>query len=173
MHVGSFEGGCHVFADRLVEDLRRLSTSVVPRVAAARWGCVWNRWCTARRCQSQAPCLLACDSGCDSAHDYMGCAVGRGAGRLSLCTEGDYNARKQSMLGVARYQSEAEQTYWAILVYGIYMTTNGRRYSPKVQDTSTGSYRTEAVQELMQHCRNAVTGHSGSTRCLNALWRPQ
>ena len=43
------QGNRHHHRDALNANLKRLGNLVAPRVAAAVWSLVWNRWCTARR----------------------------------------------------------------------------------------------------------------------------
>ena len=78
---------------------------------------------------------------------------------------GDYSHRKHHMLGNVVFQDDSERIRWAVLVYGIYMTTNSRRFASVAnQDVEA------AVQEIMQHCRQAAEGHSRTARCLSRVW---
>lgn len=154
-------GNRHHHAERAMLNLQKMGKLVAPRVAAATWGLVWNRWCTARRFQSHAPCVLGCGKGEDSIEHYWCCPVVRETGRKMLRIDADPNLRKANMLGVARFASDAEQTCWALLTYGVYMATNATRRH---------GMHTGKVQEVMQHVRQAVEGHKRSTACLNARW---
>eukprot|EP00972_Heterocapsa_arctica_P008886 1303721-Heterocapsa_arctica.AAC.1 len=82
---------------------------VAPRVAAAVWGLLWNRWTTARRFQGVAACVLCCTHGDDAIEHYVGCRVVRAAGWKALKLVGDYPERKRAMLSVSRYANNDEQ----------------------------------------------------------------
>ena len=160
-----FRGNRHVHRDNLIRNLQTICRIVAPRVAAAAWGMVWNRWCTARRReQREDPCLFGCGRGADSVEHYIGCEVGRAVGRRMLRLDGDYDCRKRCLLGVTLFTSDREQACWAILVYGLHMATNSRRYS---HNSSTSTE--DAVQEVMQHCRHAADVHRMARRCLSSL----
>ena len=87
------------------------------------------------------------------------------AGRRCLRIEGGYEQRKSSMVNTNNFTSAKEQACWAILMYGLYMTTNYRR----AHAIKGGSVET-AVQEVMQFCRRAVEGHPKSSSTLSRLW---
>jgi len=54
----------------------------------------------------------------------------------------------------------------AIGAYAVYITTNQAR--------TTGTLKKEeAVQAMMQACREAVTGHQKSTAILKSIWAPK
>ena len=62
-------------------------------------------WCTARRFQGRAPCVLGCPTGDDSGEHYMGCRFVREAGwrMLRLDPKEAYEDRKKkSMLAADR-----------------------------------------------------------------------
>ena len=61
-------------AARVLRRLCRLGQSVPPRVWAASFGVLWNRWATARRRQRlSSQCLLGCSDGADSIEHYGRC----------------------------------------------------------------------------------------------------
>ena len=153
------------YRDIFIHNLANLQKLVAPRVAAAVWGMAWNRWCTARRFQGCKPCLLGCGNGEDSIEHYIGCSIGREVGSRLLRVEDCYEGRKCSMMGASKYPSAQKQTCWAVLVYGLYMATNFRRYNQ-----GSMSPREESVQEVMQFCRRAVEGHPKSCKILHTLW---
>ncbi len=59
-------GNRHKHGRRVVEHLSAMGRLVAPRVAAAVWGMIWNRWCTAKRFQGHTQCTLGCGQGEDS-----------------------------------------------------------------------------------------------------------
>ena len=127
------------------------------------WSSVWNRWCTARRFQKNGPCLLGCLNRCDSIEHYMGCKVVRQVGWkvLRLQPDNDYEERKRLWLGVTSWTNTREATCWYLLVYAVYMTTNGRRNSKE---------KGGEEEELKQHLRNAVEGHPKSAEVARGRW---
>ena len=138
---------------------------VPPRVAAAVWGLVWNRWCTSRRFQQKSPCVLGCSDSEDSIEHYLGCKIAKEAGRRMLKIDEGFARRKQLMLATTRFKNDDEQTCWAILTYGIYMVTNEHRG----QQGKTAEPE-ELIQEIMQHVRQAVMGHRAAARTLRTRW---
>jgi hypothetical protein len=152
--------------DAFITNFAALGKEVAPKVAAAAWSLAWNRWCTARRFQGTAPCVLGCGCGEDSAEHYVGCSVGRKAGlkflRIADC---DYESRKISMLGARRFLNTKEQACWAILVYGIYMATNRARNSDHAVRSADC-----AVEEVIQFIRRAAEGHRKTLKLVGSLW---
>ena len=54
--------------------LNSIAKQVTPRMWAATFGCLWNRWPTARRRQIlNSKCLLGCEWGEDSIEHYSHC----------------------------------------------------------------------------------------------------
>jgi hypothetical protein len=154
------------FVAAFIKNSASLGKLVAPRVAAATWSLAWNRWCTARRFQKTATCVLGCGSGEDSAEHYIGCRVGRIAGHNFLrLHDVDYPTRKSSMLGALRFQNDGEQARWAILVYGIYRATNRARGSP-LEPRCTK----DAIEEVIQWMRRATEGHTKSQAMIGRLW---
>ena len=159
------QGNRHHVRNAVKANLERLGAIVPPRVAAAVWGLVWNRWCTARRFQGEAPCVLDCGKGEDSIEHYIGCQVGREAGRRLLRVDALYAQRKLFMLNATRFQDDAEQTCWAILTYALYIATNTHRGNPLTTSTLE-----EATEEVMHHTRQGVQGHAHASRVLRSRW---
>jgi hypothetical protein len=78
-----------------------------------------------------------------------------------LVIEAEVDERKRLMLGAARYRNDDEHMMWAILVYGVYMTTNtARRHLRK----------DSMAEEIKQHCRQATDGHIRTATCLSRRW---
>jgi exonuclease III len=155
-----------IYVATFIKNSASLGKMVAPRVAAATWSLAWNRWCTARRFQKTATCVLGCGNGDDSAEHYFGCRVGRVAGHKHLrLHDVDYPTRKASMLGARKFQNEEEQARWAILVYGIFMATNRARGSPLEPRCDS-----DAVEEVSQFMRRATEGHTKSQALVGRLW---
>jgi len=156
-------GNRHRHGRKVVEHLAALGRLVAPRVAAAVWGLVWNRWCTARRFQTHTQCALGCGHGDDSIEHYVCCRVTRAVGRTFLRIQASTEDRCGKMMGWAGYHDEDERRCWAILTYGVYVATNSaRRRPPHIQ--------AEREQELSQHCRQASEGHGPTMRCILKRW---
>jgi hypothetical protein len=166
LHRWGINGLRRVYVEIFIKNFAKLGKEVAPRVAAATWSLAWNRWCTARRFQKKAPCVLGCGSGDDSAEHYFGCRVGRIAGHKCLrLYDVDYPTRKASMLGARKFHNNEEQARWSILVYGMYMATNRARGSP-----NESRLVNDAIEEVIQFVRRATEGHTKSQKLLGRLW---
>jgi hypothetical protein len=110
--------------------------------------------------------LLGCGRGVDSIEHYIGCKVGRIAGRKLLRIDDEYEGRKAKMIAASKFSSSQEQASWAILVYGIYMATNHRRHGSGCITNVDVS-----VQEVLQFCKHAADGHPQTGRLLNTVWK--
>ena len=163
-------GWCHrnMFSDSVAHNLGRLSKLVAPRVAAATWSTIWNRWCTARRFQSSKHCLLGCGHGADSIEHYMGCRFGRQVGAELLGVDGDYEDRKKAMLMVKWLPCDATCAGWAVLDYALYTTTIHLRSKGR-----TASTESEARELLKGAVLRAVEGHPRCRRLLSERWVTQ
>jgi hypothetical protein len=152
---------------RVLGKLCRLAHLVTPRVAAACWSTLWNRWTTARRFQKrgrkESTCMLGCCGGVeDSIEHYSCCATVRmvGTGYLRLWND----IRMDTfMLADERIQDDDALTCVGILVYATYRSTN--LFRPK-----GGADPTVAKDAMEQFCRDAVEGHALSRKILDARW---
>ena len=160
-------------ADRIISNMRALRPLVPPRVQAAVFSTLWNRWATARRFQVRGtPCLLGCShpQGEDSIDHYMECPVAlhAAAGKLRLHL-GAQTARRCLMLAdVPNHVTDERSlqswlTRCAILVYAVYRTTNTARHRGMMD------YRV-ATQALKEAMYEGTRGHSRAMRCVDTVY---
>jgi hypothetical protein len=147
--------------------LSGLSGLVAPRVAAACFSAIWNRWTTARRFQkrgmAQNFCVLGCGDGAeDSIEHYSRCQAVRTTGakflRLWLDT-----SLETFLLADARLQDHDSLVCVAVLIYATYRATN--RFRPL-----GGTDFQTASDALEQFCKRAVEGHPPSQRIVDNRW---
>ena len=119
-------------AARSLKRLRSLQLLVPPRVWAATFGALWNRWFTARRTQRiHSKCLLGCEWGDDSVEHYVDCpqVVQFAKHRLHLTCR--FGTRRQYWLMAAGDDPDnSEPSWWArqsLLHYAVSRTTNAAR----------------------------------------------
>ena len=149
-------------AQHVESNLQALGRVVPPRVAAAVWGLVWNRWTTGRRFQKCSPCPLGCGAGADSIEHLVGCRVAREAGRRFLRVDGEYQQRLLFCTMTAKFVDQEAMACWAVLVYATYMASNQVRHASRGQGGM--------VEELIQHCRQAAEGHPRLAKILCGRW---
>ena len=154
-------------ARRVHGRLTSLATLVTPRVAAACFSTIWNRWTTARRYQKrQHPdnhCVLGCGGQAeDSIERYCRCQTVRAVGANYLRLWGDIDLGA-FVLADARLQDEESLTCVAVLVYATFMATNRFR-------REGGTSEQVAKDALEQFCRSAVKGHQRSQRVVDNRW---
>ena len=137
-----FEGNPRLLADRSLRQLTELRSLVPPRVIAAVFSTIWNRWPTARRFQQRAAAWNRCVLGCpgraeDSIEHYGRCQLllGFASRRLNLCFESD-SALPYWMLvtkGRLAHNTTEVQIRTAVLVYAAYRTTNTLRAARRLE----------------------------------------
>ena len=154
-------------ASRVQNKLQRLTVLVAPRVAAACFSTLWNRWTTARRFQKRHRlgnhCVLGCEGGAeDSIEHYSCCQSVRCVGIKSLRLWPDSD-RCTFMLTDPRIDDEETLTCVAVLVCATYMATNCFRQCG-------GTDAVTAKEALEQYCRQAVRGHLRSQRVTDSRW---
>ena len=153
---------------RVEKHLQRLRTLVSPRVQAACFSTVWNRWCTARRFGQRHSvrnrCLLGCAGHAeDSLQHYFNCEALRWVaahflrlGHLDICA-------RHLLMEHPCLDDDETLTCVAVLVYAAYFTTNHCRNHKPVPHEG-------ARDALQQACRNLVQGHANSARVLDCRW---
>jgi hypothetical protein len=134
-------------AARCLTRLRTLAPQVQPKVWAACFGAVWNRWATWRRRQRRGhPCLLGCTAGEDSLEHYCECprvwsfgssALGVGC-RLT-------SGKEQWFLTAPEHQDAQTDPQWwqkiALLQYAVLRATNGFRAAGTLAPTPEEAHR--------------------------------
>ena len=157
-------------ASRILDRMRFLQPLVPPRVQAAVFSTVWNRWTTARRFQTRGvPCLLGCDcrSSEDSIEHYLRCplVLGAAAARLRLHLQPDTSFE---LLMLARQPPPGvfHRSWYlrcAVLVYAVYRVTNTARHRGQLTPSLTRDALKEGIYE-------AVRGHPGAMRCVDTVY---
>ena len=136
--------------------LRALGQAVPPRVWASVFGCIWNRWPTARRMQQiGSHCLLGCGLGEDSLEHYSDCPVVVSFARQKLDIHMKFSRRMHYWTLAATEDSETCQAGWwsrlALLEYAVCRTTNAARHTSR-------STATQAAQALWQAALEGARG---------------
>ena len=154
------------FSRKCVHNLNQLSKLATPRVLAACFGTIWNRWTTAARFQNEGICLLCHQIRTeDKIEHYSRCPVTKDFGRrfLRLHREHDLNLHTFTLTN-PQINTTERLTSTALLIYAVYNLTNALR---KDGEKLT---REEAYNALTQHAREAVRGHPRSAGVLRQLW---
>jgi hypothetical protein len=154
-------------AERVRCRLTSLANLVTPRVAAACFSTIWNRWTTARRFQKRHRqvnhCMLGCEGGAeDSIEHYCRCSTVRSVAAKYLRLWPDMDLQT-FMLADARLQNDDSLICVAIIIYATFMATNRFRQEG-------GASQRVANDALEQYCRNAVKGHLRSQRVVDSRW---
>ena len=151
-------------AVRTLQRMRRLGGAVPPRVWAATFGCIWNRWATSRRRQEIKSC---CRCGCmwadDSIEHYARCPtiISFARGRLHL--QFRFSSHMQYWMLAAPEDQETKLDGWwerlSLLQYAVLRTLNATRH----QGALSGEQADRAFWQ-------AVLEGAKRTRLLNTVW---
>ena len=156
-------------ARRVLGRLQSLRSSVTPRVLAAVWSTLWNRWATARRFQRRHDATNRCLLGCagdaeDSIEHYANCAAVRAvAARYLRLPHPERLGLQDFLLADAGLAEDAILVCTSILVYATFSAMNKFRHSGR----TTFEVATDA---LVQFCKMATEGHSASAKVLDSRW---
>jgi hypothetical protein len=167
----SLPGVPRINADRTLRRLRGLRSLVPPRVFAAVFSTLFNRWCTARRFQRRASldnrCVLGCSGRAeDSIEHYARCQILRDFARRGLNLHfGDDGALADWMMTTSSSdQSNVDKrTLMAVLVYSAYRATNEARAKGRVNEET-------AKQMLGQYVHEAVRDHAAAMSIVDKCW---
>jgi hypothetical protein len=136
-----------------------------PRVQAAVFGTLWNRWTTARRFQKTAPCLLCQEEASDSIEHYSCCRIVREVMARFLRLDTEIYCNLHSFLLIHPAIGTREQlSCISLLIYGVYKLTNSLR--------PTGASCSEPFEALRQAVKEGAKGHSFSMKVLDTRWTP-
>ena len=143
---------------RCLERLRHVAQGVPPRVAAAAFGCIWNRWATARRMQRRgSACLLGCGRGEDSVEHYCTCRITRDFASSFLAVRYRFSPPLEHWFFVAPQCVDSEEESWhfrvAALQYSVLRATNAARHRGALQEA-------DARRALRQALVEGVRGHA-------------
>ena len=152
---------------RCLERLRYVARQAPPRVAAAAFGCLWNRWATAHRFQRRgSSCLLGCGRGEDSVEHYCACRVSRAFGWEHLAVRYRFSVPWEHWMFTAPECMDSEEASWflrvAALQYSVLRTTNAARHHG-------GLTEVEASRALRQALVEGVRGHHLTGKIQSAL----
>ena len=158
-------------ARRTLHNMYLLSTLVPPRVSAAVFSTIWNRWATDRRFQKRTldgagRCRLGCGGRYaeDSIEHYGHCETIREVGirQLHLDPDGQLNLRTFMQCN-PRIRTKEQLTAAALLVYAAYRAFNHYRHN-------TPPPSGQVAHALRQWVREGAMGHKQATSVLDALW---
>ena len=146
--------------------LRRLAYVTPPRVQAAVFSTIWNRWTTERRFQRSGPCLLCGACGGDSIEHYCRCCVTQSACRGILnCSPDIFATLHTFVLATPLLVNRSCLVVAGLLVYATYTTVNAIRHgSKKPVGVNT------AIQAVSQAVREGAKGHCLATTVLRGRW---
>jgi hypothetical protein len=156
---------------RLSLALQQLSQHTPPRVRAAVFSTIWNRWNTGRRWQkrkrSENQCLFGCDAE-DSIEHYCHCGTTKLAMRKFLRLDPYYFANVHTFMLVNQHIQHTDTLITiALLIYGLYNTTNTLRNHKEQQPNHDNNY---TYNMLVQNIKNGARGHPISTLTLDHRW---
>ena len=149
--------------------MRTLHKLVSPRVIAAVFSTIWNRWTTHRRMQRRHAdtnrCLLGCPQPAeDSIEHYCRCPISKEFLRLHLNLSPEIFAGLHSFtLCNVNIQSTQQLTTIAIWIYTIYTATNNLRRRP----LPANAFIQDA---LKQWAREGTRHHTPSGAILDTRW---
>jgi len=168
-------GNSRIVAERVLPRLQAIAKWIPPRVHAATFSTLWNRWCTARRYQmthsSPSGCLLGCTSTrcLDEIEHYLRCPVVLQVARDKLGLQLTPDSSWEHLLLAGRPPDPRRAEQWwgrcALLLYATYRTTNAARHrrplSPMV-----------AAQALRQAIQEGAKNHPKATRLVDGHGAP-
>ena len=154
-----------VIANRLMI----LQGSTAPRVQAACFSTLWNRWCTPRRFGKRSSpanvCLLGCAGWAeDSIEHYVHCKAVRRVAN-SFLKLGPTVGMEKFMLSDEALGDQESLVCMAVLICATYNTANRLRCKGRLEHEG-------AVEALQQGCRNAVMGHRPSMKVVDSRRNP-
>ena len=158
-------------ARRALAHLQLLPKLVPPRVCAAVFSTLWNRWCTCRRYQQRhSPhnrCVLGCGGDAqDSIEHYCRCPVTKHAMERKLNMSPSTFAHLHTfLLCNANIRTYGDLTSVALLIYAIYNATNHYRHKPPTQDT-------DIHDAVAQWLREGAKRHANATKVFDNRWHP-
>ena len=155
---------------RCYSNLTALNQIVPPRVQAAAWGAIWNRWTTEARFQRKenSQCLLCSSTfGTDSLEHYSRCRVTRRLLRAKLNLDPDKFAGMHAWtLSSPWIATKEELAGVALTTYAVYTVTNRLRHMGQ-SNLREEEHRYEA---LVQAIKEGVKGHEQASKILRNRW---
>lgn len=159
-------------ARRSLHNLRLLASLCTPRVQAAAFGTIFNRWTTARRFQQRQRASNICVFRCsptaeDSLEHYARCVYTRELASRYLRLDPEQHANLHSFnLCSTAVNTEEDLVCTAILIYAVYRGTNHMRHNYGQQD-----YQREYIYRMLQQfAREGALNHKYSAQILDRRW---
>ena len=149
--------------------LKAVAKLTTPRVHAALFGAIWNRWCTRRRFQLQGRCWLCqLPHTEDSIEHYALCSTVKelATRRLGLCRQTQVNIHT-FMCTNPFIRTKEQLTRAALLVYATYRASNYQRHA---ENPLQGE---ELYNAMCQWIVEGARGHAQSCRTLASTWTAQ
>ena len=151
--------------------LLHLSSLVTPRVHAAVFSTLWNRWCTHRRFQqrhmSNNRCVFMCGGQAeDSFEHYCRCPLVHRVSRNVLHFSYP-NEVALDMWLLNSYWLDVDDNFRraALLVYGLYRAFNTIRNNNGISSAK------QAVHCIIQLCRQGALGHNECMKVIDTCWQ--
>ena len=158
-------------AERTLHNLRTLASLTTPRIWAAVFGTICNRWCTARRYQQRHTkhnqCVLRCSATAeDSIEHYCRCPYTRelAARLLRLDPSTQVNMHVFSLC-CPDITTQEDLVASAVMIYAVYRATNHFRHHPEHPTT-------DVFNALRQWAREGAMGDTYTARLLTNRWKP-
>ena len=155
-------------ARRALHTLCLVRQHVTPRVAAAVWGTMWNRWTTTARCEQRSSRCLLCDedSALDKIEHYCRCPVVKDLGVRHLKLDASRYFNIRTFTGTNPHTRSVEDVQMcSLLVYATYRATNFQRHASSALD------RNQLHDAMKQWCREGCFGHLGCMKALSDRWK--
>ena len=149
--------------------LKKIATLTTPRVHAAVFGAIWNRWCTLRRFQQRGRCRLCQQPSTeDSIEHYSRCAIVRRVAqkRLRLDSSTQVNIHTFTCTNPLLH-TEEQLTRAALLIYATYRALNHQRMS------ETPLTPEELYSAMSQWIVEGARGHAPTSQILATTWTEQ
>ena len=147
--------------------LKLLAQLVPPRVHAAVFGCIWNRWCTLRRFHTSGNCRLCQGRHTeDSIEHYTYCSSVRAIAsrRLRLDIGTQVNLHTFTCTNPL-IRTESQLIRAALLTYSTYRALNHQRQA------ASPLLGNDLYQAMCQWLIEEVRGHAKSSHALASVWK--
>ena len=158
-------------AQKTLHNLHLLGSLTAPRVWAAAFSTLWNRWVTARRTDRRNSdvnkCVFKCSAEAeDSIEHYARCSFTKDLAIKFLHLNPATGVNLHTFMLCNPYIGTQEDLVAsAVLVYAVYRGSNHYRHNPPRGPSSVH-------QVLRQFAREAVMGHKYSSAVVRAMWTP-
>ena len=143
--------------------------SVPPRVIAAVFSTIWNRWTTHRRFQrrnlTSSQCLLGCGGQAeDSIEHYVNCTIVRAVAARFLNLKSHQVNLHTFVFCNPAVTTPQDMTAAALLIYASYTAFNYQRCHVALRES-------DVYDAMVQWVREGARGHSNATKVLQGRWQ--